>query len=155
MNATCPNEQHLEYSWILLAHGFGDGSCISRPNVGAFNRAVASSPAGPAMAGPVLARTFENIIIYCLVITRFVTRVSDKMNVQPPAIETANQPLRFPFPMHEFGKKNVVKRAFKPKWFSQWGWLHYDSAIIEHFVLFALKLVQLRTMTHTIYAVYS
>ena len=36
------------------------------------------------------------------------------MNVQPPAIETANQPLRFPFPMREFGKKNVVKRAFKP-----------------------------------------
>ena len=30
-----------------------------------YNRAVASSPAGPALAGPVLARTFENINDYC------------------------------------------------------------------------------------------
>ena len=29
-----------------------------------ISRAVASSPAGPAMAGPVLARTFENINDY-------------------------------------------------------------------------------------------
>ena len=65
------------------------------------------------------------------------------MNVQPPAIETANQPLRFPFPMHEFGKKNVVKRAFKPKWFSQWGraGCTMTAAMIERFVLFALKLL--------------
>ena len=80
------------------------------------------------------------------------------MNVQPPAIETANQPLRFPFPMREFGKKNVVKRAFKPKWFSQWGWLHYDSCHDRAFCFIcdkAVTTVQLRTMTHAIYAVYS
>ena len=45
--------------------------------------------------------------------------------VRPPVVETANQPLKFPFPMREFGKKNKVKRAFNPKWFSKWHWLHY------------------------------
>ena len=29
-------------------------------------------------------------------------------NVQPPAIETANQQLRFPFPMRKFGMKEEM-----------------------------------------------
>ena len=62
--------------------------------------------------------------------------------MQPPAIEeTANQPLRFPFPMREFGKKTIVKRAFKPKWFSQWGWLHYDSCHDRAFCFICVKAV--------------
>ena len=62
--------------------------------------------------------------------------------MQPPAIEeTANQPLRFSFPMREFGKKTIVKWAFKPKWFSQWGWLHYDSCHDRAFCFICVKAV--------------
>ena len=39
-----------------------------------------------------------------------------------------HQPLNFTFPMRDFGKKAVVKRAFQPGWFKSWSWLHYDEA---------------------------
>ena len=46
-----------------------------------------------------------------------------------PAIgNEPNQPSGFHFPMREFGIKTVVKRAFNPKWFTKWPWLHYSSS---------------------------
>ena len=36
-----------------------------------------------------------------------------------------HQPLTFPFPKREFGKKVVCKRSFQVSWFRKWSWLHY------------------------------
>ena len=36
-----------------------------------------------------------------------------------------HQPLTFPFPKREFGKKVVCRRSSQVSWFSKWFWLHY------------------------------
>ena len=38
-----------------------------------------------------------------------------------------HQPQKFAFPRRQFGKKNVVERAFQPSWFQKFTWLHYDE----------------------------
>ena len=38
-----------------------------------------------------------------------------------------HQPQKFAFPRRQFGKKNVVERAFQPLWFQKFTWLHYDE----------------------------
>ena len=45
-----------------------------------------------------------------------------------------NQPTALSFPKRTFGKKKPVKRAFQPSWFKSWSWLHYDEALMHHFV---------------------
>ena len=58
------NKSLLNYLCLLVA---SKKSKCSFPDIKSnihISRAVASSPAGPAMAGPVLARTFENINDY-------------------------------------------------------------------------------------------
>lgn len=69
--------------------------------------------------------------------------------MRPPVVETANQPLEFPFPMREFGKKNKVKRAFNPKWFSKWHWLHYDSCHDKVYCCICIKAVTTKRLNST------
>ena len=69
--------------------------------------------------------------------------------VRPPVVETANQPLKFPFPMREFGKKNKVKWAFNPKWFSKWHWLHYDSCHDKVYCCICIKAVTTKRLNST------
>ena len=43
------------------------------------------------------------------------------VTLKPPVMSDApNQPSNYVFPMHQFGQKKMVKRAFNPKWFSNW-----------------------------------
>ena len=42
--------------------------------------------------------------------------------------EKPHQPDKFSFPKRSFGKKQAVKRAFQPSWFSCWKWLHYEES---------------------------
>ena len=41
-----------------------------------------------------------------------------------------HQPLTFPFPKREFGKKVVSRRSFQILWFSKWSWLHYVEDVV-------------------------
>ncbi len=51
------------------------------------------------------------------------------VNMAAPAVpEKPHQPRSFCFPKRSFGKKQVVQRAFKPTWFDQWNWIHYDES---------------------------
>ena len=60
----------------------------------------------------------------------------------PPIVGDApNQPSNSVFPMHQFGQKKTVKRAFNPKWFSSWHWLHYDSSQDRSFCYACVKAV--------------
>ena len=55
--------------------------------------------------------------------------------------DAPNQPSNSAFPMRQFGQKKTVKRAFNPKWFSSWHWLHYDSSQDRSFCYTCVKAV--------------
>ena len=46
----------------------------------------------------------------------------------PDVSEIPHQPLKYSFPRHEFGQKNVVSCSFQGSWFNKWKWLHYDES---------------------------
>ena len=46
-----------------------------------------------------------------------------------PFPEKPHQPKAFTFPIHSFGKKQVVQRSFKPTWFDKWNRIHYNEAL--------------------------
>ena len=39
-----------------------------------------------------------------------------------------HQSSNFKFPLREFGRKTIVKRAFQSTWVKRWNWLHYDES---------------------------
>jgi len=46
----------------------------------------------------------------------------------PNLAEEPYQPKNISFPKRSYGKATVTNRAFQPKWFDKWHWLHYDRS---------------------------
>ena len=62
--------------------------------------------------------------------------------------ERPHQPLNFPYPKRSFEKKSVVQRSFRPSWFSQWPFLHYEESrdlVFCHTCVMGFKLKWMRT----------
>ena len=95
-----------------------------------YIRAVAPTPAGPAMAGPVLAHRQATPLIarpHLSGVCGCAIMAERQLSDFGPD-NSANQPLQFDFPKREFGKTKIVKRAFQAQWFGKWRWLHYDCS---------------------------
>ena len=71
--------------------------------------------------------------------------------------EKPYQPDKFNFPKRSYGKKQPVKRAFQPSWFSRWKWLHYEESIDAAFCLKKIrgeKISALRAVTQLLHSLY-
>jgi len=51
---------------------------------------------------------------------------SINLSCLPDLADKPNQPNNISFPKRSYGKTTVTNRAFQPKWFDKWRWLHYD-----------------------------
>ena len=58
-----------------------------------------------------------------------------------------HQPSNFKFPLREFGRKTIVKRAFQSMWFKRWNWLHYDESQDVAFCFPCLKAFKEKKLT--------
>ena len=58
-----------------------------------------------------------------------------------------HQPSNFKFPLREFGRKTIVKRAFQSTWFKRWNWLHYDESQDVAFCFPCLKAFKEKKLT--------